>query len=138
MRPRRLFLVCVVAGWVGILLASVNRDGHESGGPAPGPDQTDRGPQAAAAVESPPGDPARQAAYVQIVSALDRVREAAVKKFGREPRPDDTASFTIPYKVFVDGQTRQARKQLAIDLQLGEPAIDEIKDEGDRAGWPRK
>jgi hypothetical protein len=80
----------------------------------------------------------RKAVYVQICAALEGVETAAVQKFGRKPRPDDTAGFTIPYKAFVDRETLRVRKLLATELGLREQEIDAIKSAGDKAGWPRK
>jgi hypothetical protein len=173
MRPRHLFLICLIAAWLGILLASADRGARatpkqdpdavsDTGPPAEGaapvaePNREDPGPAApmreqpkreqpvSPRVEpqpDPPPDlstPARQAAYVQIVAAFEGVEASAVKRFGRRPQPDDKAAFTIPFKAFVDGQTRRARKQLASDLGLSESAIDQIKAEGDQSGWPKK
>jgi hypothetical protein len=88
----------------------------------------------------PAEDPtlARKAAYVKIVAALDGVEAAAVKKYGRKPRPDDKAEFAIPYKAFVNAQTQRVRKQLATDLGLSEAEVDQIKAEGDKSGWARQ
>jgi hypothetical protein len=86
--------------------------------------------------EGPSG--ARQAAYQKIVAAWDRVEAAAVHKYGRKPRPDDRAEFAIPYKAFVNTQTQVARKRLATDLGVSEREVDQIKAEGDKAGWPRQ
>jgi hypothetical protein len=97
-------------------------------------------PQPEPQPEPPPVDPtpARKAAYVRIVAALEGAEAAAVKKYGRKPQPDDTAGFTIPYKAFVNTQAQLARKRLAKELGLSEREIDQIKAEGDKAGWPRE
>ena len=82
--------------------------------------------------------PDRKAVYVKIVAAMEKVEAAAVQKYGRKPGPADKAEFSIPYKAFVNSQTQQVRKKLARDLGLPEVAIDQIKLEGDRAGWPKR
>jgi hypothetical protein len=87
-------------------------------------------------VEAPPPD--RKAAYVRIVAALEGVEAAAIKKYGHKPGPDDKAEFSIPYKAFVNSQTQLVRKKLANDLGVPEAAIDEIKKDGDRAGWAKR
>jgi hypothetical protein len=82
--------------------------------------------------------PDRRAVYVKIIAAMEKVEAAAVQRYGRKPTPDDKAEFTIPYKAFVNSQTQQVRKKLAKDLSLTEVVIDQIKVEGDRAGWPKR
>jgi hypothetical protein len=82
--------------------------------------------------------PDRKAVYVKIIAAMEKAEAAAIQKYGRKPGPDDKAEFTIPYKAFVNSQTQQVRKKLAKDLGLPEVAIDQIKLEGDRAGWPKR
>jgi hypothetical protein len=136
-RPRRLLFICLLAAVMGILLAFIDRSVRAKG--KPGAVSLFGWSEAAASADqnSEPRTP-RQETYVKIVTALDGVEESAVRKFGRKPRPDDKAGFTIPYKVFVDEQTQRARKQLVADLGLSESAIDEIKEEGDRSGWPRR
>jgi hypothetical protein len=81
---------------------------------------------------------ARQAAYVQVVAALDRVEAAAVQKFGRKPRADDLAGFAIPYKVFVERETGKALDSLAEELRLSRSELDGIRRDGDAEGWPKK
>jgi hypothetical protein len=133
-RPRRLVYICLLAAVLGILLAFIDRSVRGKGKPGA---ISLFGREATATAGSEPRTP-RQETYVKIVTALDEVEEAAVRRFGRKPQPDDKAGFTIPYKVFVDSQTQRARKQLVADLGLSESAIDEIKEEGDRLGWPRR
>jgi hypothetical protein len=90
--------------------------------------------------EPPPVDPtpARKAAYVRIVAALAGAEAAAIQKYGRKPQPDDRADFVIPYRAFVNTQTQLARKRLAKELEVSEREVDQIKAEGDKAGWPRR
>ncbi|HKB05331.1 MAG TPA: hypothetical protein VKD90_24115 [Gemmataceae bacterium] len=87
-------------------------------------------------VEDPTLD--RRAVYLKIIAAMEKVEAAAIQKYGHKPGPDDKAEFTIPYKAFLNSQTQQARKKLAKDLGLTEVVIDQIKLEGDRAGWARR
>lgn len=108
----------------------------------PGPD--DRPPPKPADAKPPPPAPAedrtpiRQAIYIRVVKAIDDVEAAALKKFGRAPRPDDKATFTGPYKLFVERETEKALDSLAADQGMPRSVLDGIRDEGDRKGWPKK
>jgi len=132
-RSRRLLYICLFAAGLGVLLAFIDRSVRAKG--KPGAISLFGRSEAQASAE--PRTP-RQETYVKIVTALDGVEEAAIRKFGRKPQADDKAGFTIPYKVFMDEQTQRARKQLVADLGMSESAIDEIKEEGERSGWPRR
>ena len=143
MRPRHTILICVIAGWVGILLASGTRGsrGTVNADPSqPSVAELDRGDAGSPALEPPPEPPTpeRLAAYLKIAAVHDTIEAAAVKKYGRKPKTGDEASFTIPYKAFVDGQAQRANKRLAADLGLTEADIAKIKKDGDRYGWPKQ
>jgi hypothetical protein len=143
MRPRHTILICVIAGWVGILLASGTRGSRDTANaepPQPPVAELDRADSGTPVVEPPPEPPTpeRLAAYSKIAAAHDVIEAAAVKKYGRKPRSDDSAAFTVPYKAFVNGQAQLANKKLATELGLSESEIERIKKDGDRYGWPRQ
>jgi hypothetical protein len=104
-------------------------------------------PRPRPATEAPkPPDPkaeaerltARKATYVKIIGALDQVEAAAVRKFGRKPKADDLAGFTVPYKLFVERETAKALDALSKDLRLSRSELNAIRMEGDAEGWPKK
>jgi hypothetical protein len=82
--------------------------------------------------------PARKAAYVSICKAITDVESAAVAKYGRKPRPEDTAGFKVPYLVFTEREERKALDTLARKLGRLRPALDRIRIEGDDKEWPKQ
>jgi hypothetical protein len=80
----------------------------------------------------------RKKIYIAIQAALAGVETAAVKKFGRKPKADDSAGFAVQYRLFVERESANALDALTRDRGLLRFEVNEIKREGDDDGWPKK
>jgi hypothetical protein len=80
----------------------------------------------------------RKAIFADLTARLAKVEADAVKKYGRRPKKDDGAVFTIPYRRFVEGETEKVYRALRDEHAVDPADAEVILAEGNEKSWPKK
>src|SRR5262245_60963316 len=132
------------------LLAKAKKEAEEASAAIPSPKTTanaakaksipksETEPKPADSTEGPVKEVDRKAVYAHLVAGVARVEADAVKKFGRKPKADDLAGFTVPYKIFVDRETDKVYQALEREKGIKRPDAEAILKEGNSKGWSKK
>jgi len=111
---------------------------------APAPPRPDPKKEASKPVapKEPPApvdlDAAEKTHYALLAGERARVEAAAVAKFGRKPKEDDLAGFTVPYRIFIDAEMKKVFDAFEKRTGFSQLTAERILHEGDAKGWPKK